>query len=82
MYFLGALRVSYVFSDDEKKDLYKGYLADMTDCIEEVKSLLLRKKPVNVIVTVSKVTSLYNRQRVDLLRGKWILKVCKNSLRN
>ena len=52
----------------------------MKDCVEEIKSSLLGKKPVSAIATVTKATGLYKRHKVDLLRGKWILKVSKIKL--
>ena len=61
--------------DEAKKELYKGFLADMTDSVEEIKSVSLRKKPGDITATVARVNSQYNRLRIDLIRGKWILKV-------
>ena len=62
-------------SDEDKKELYKGFLSDMSECLEEMKSVSLRKKPGDVTVTFAKISSHYIRHRIDLLRGKWILKV-------
>ena len=63
------------FRDEDKKELYKGFLADMSDFVEEIKSVSLRKKPRDTIAMIARVTSQYNRHRIDLIRGKWILKV-------
>ena len=65
---------------EDKKQLYKGFLADMSDCVAEIKSVTLRKKPGDTMATVARVGSQYNKLRVDLLRGKWILKVRKESV--
>ena len=47
----------------------------MSECAEEIKSVSLRKKPGDITATVARVNSQYNRHRIDLIRGKWILKV-------
>ena len=47
----------------------------MSECVDEIKSVSLRKKPGDITATIARVNSQYNRHRIDLIRGQWILKV-------
>ncbi|XP_053407384.1 uncharacterized protein LOC123547184 isoform X2 [Mercenaria mercenaria] len=68
---LKDLLKSACYGDDSKKELYKEFLADMVDCVEELKcTSLARKSGPGSTLARPRYTSL----NIGLYRGFWILK--------
>lgn len=66
---LKDLLKSACYGDDSKRELYKEFLADMAECVEEIKSTSLKQK-ANIRLAMPRYTSVY----IGLYRGFWILK--------
>lgn len=60
------------FRDEEKKDIYRDYLTDMTESLEDLKSVILKRKSNPKIKAM---VPTYTALMVGLHRGCWIVKV-------
>ena len=59
----------FVFSDDAKQTEYKDILYDMTQCIEDLKSVMLGKR------ASKKQSPKHKALKIAMYKGIWLTKV-------